>query len=115
MTQSVPSSAATIVMVPPPFDVAVSHGVLDERLQGEERHDDVQDPKRDMQSDVECVAEARALERQVAVDVAQFVGENRVFTGRAEGVLVKSAKSRTSSRARSGSVRTNEAMVLSAL
>ena len=65
---------------------AVPHGVLDERLDREERHDRREHLGGDLQRHLQPVAEPGALEAQVAVDRAQLLGHGREVAVPAERV-----------------------------
>ena len=87
ITQSVPSSRATISTEPPlSTRKPVPHGVFHQRLQRQERHHDVEHLGRHLQLDLQRGAEPRPFQAQVAVDVAQFLGQGRVLPGGAERV-----------------------------
>ena len=64
----------------------VSHGVLDERLDRQERHDRRQHLGGDLQRHLQSVAEPRALEPEVAVDRAELLGDGREVAVPAERV-----------------------------
>ena len=57
---------------------AVAHGVLDQRLQRQHGHDRLQHLRVDLHAHAQPLAEARLLEPQVLLDVAQLVGERDV-------------------------------------
>ena len=65
---------------------AVPHRVLHQGLEGEEGEYHAEHLRGDLQPHVERRAEASTLEREVAVDVAQFVGQHRVLARGAEGI-----------------------------
>ena len=65
---------------------AVAHGVLDERLHREVGHGDRQHLGRDEQGDLEPLAEAGLLEHEVALDVAQLLGQRGERAARAQRV-----------------------------
>src|SRR5262249_40975478 len=54
---------------------AVPHGVLDERLQDEGRHDARAGGVVDLEGDAQPIAESRALDVEVRVDDLELVGE----------------------------------------
>ena len=80
--------AATIVIraVPCLSAQPVADGVLDQRLDAEERHGDGEHLGRDPQRDLEPVAEAGLLQQQVALDRAELLGERGELAVPAEGV-----------------------------
>ena len=65
---------------------AVLHGVLDERLEAEERHDDGQHLGRDADRHGEPVAEPGLLDDEVGLDRPQLLRERRELAVPAEGV-----------------------------
>ena len=65
---------------------AVADRVLDQRLQRQHRHDDLQHLGRDLDPHRELVAEAGALEPQVPLHVVELVGERHVGVLAAERV-----------------------------
>ena len=73
-----PTSASAVEAVP--------HRVLDERLHDEERHRDRQHLGRDPQRDPQPVAEAGLLEHEVALGVAQLVGQRGELAAAAQRV-----------------------------
>jgi hypothetical protein len=75
ITHSLPAFSAVIVIVPPLglLPRPVPHGVLHERLEREERQHHRQHLGRDLQLDVEPVAEAGLLQPDVALDVGELV------------------------------------------
>jgi hypothetical protein len=65
---------------------SVLHGVLHQRLQHQERDHHGQDLWRDLDAYVQALGVALALDGQVAVDVAQLVGQRRELAGGPERV-----------------------------
>ena len=64
----------------------VSHGVLDQRLHRHRRDDRAARLGRDVDRDVQAVAEPRLLEAQVALDVVELLAERHVGAAVAEQV-----------------------------
>ena len=64
----------------------VPHGVLHQRLQRQERHRDRQHLRRDLQPHLQPLAEAGPLQREVAVDRAQLLGQRGELAVRPERV-----------------------------
>ena len=86
--QSVPASSATIETVPTPVlrRQPVPDRVLHQRLHAQERHRHRQHLRRDLQPHLQPVAEPGPLQRQVAVDRAQLLGQRGELAVRAERV-----------------------------